>query len=253
MKKVLFIACLLSAMTIQARSWTAEEVKDVIRKVNTYWQSNNPAEVRAFWDNAAYHTGNMEVYKLLKDQQMLDYSIRWAEHNQWKGATEPDPAKWKYKNYGEGQDYVLFGDWQICFQTYIDLYNLQADEKKVARAKEVMGYEADSKANDYWWWADALYMVMPTLTKMYKLTGDTKYLRKLYIATLSCSTKRLDYISVMANTYILNTRQPMVRKTSGLVATGGYWPDWQRYFRICQRRMSASLSSWRNMLTWLGR
>ena len=61
MKKVLFIACLLSAMTIQARSWTAEEVKDVIRKVNTYWQSNNPAEVRAFWDNAAYHTGNMEV------------------------------------------------------------------------------------------------------------------------------------------------------------------------------------------------
>ena len=53
---------------------------------------------------------------------MLDYSIRWAEHNQWKGAKEADPAKWKYKNYGEGQDFVLFGDWQICFQTYIDLY-----------------------------------------------------------------------------------------------------------------------------------
>ena len=113
----------------------------MIRKVNTYWQTNNPAEVRSFWDNAAYHTGNMEVYKLLQDQQMLDYSIRWAEHNQWKGATEPDPANWKYKQYGEGQDYVLFGDWQICFQTYIDLYNLSPDEEKVARAKEVMGYE----------------------------------------------------------------------------------------------------------------
>ena len=75
---------------------------------------------------------------------------------------------------------MLFGDWQICFQTYIDLYNLQPDEKKVARAKEVMGYEADSKVHDYWWWADALYMVMPVMTKMYKLTGDTKYLRKLY-------------------------------------------------------------------------
>ena len=50
----------------------------------------------------------------------------------------------------------------------------------MARAKEVLGYEADSKANDYWWWADALYMVMPALTKMYKLTGDTKYLHKLY-------------------------------------------------------------------------
>ena len=175
-----------------SKKWTAEEVKDVIRKVNTYWQTNNPAEVRSFWDNAAYHTGNMEAYKLLTDEKMLDYSIRWAEHNQWKGATEPDPAKWKYKNYGEGQDYVLFGDWQICFQTYIDLYNLSKDEKKVARAKEVMGYEADSKVNDYWWWADALYMVMPVLTKMYKLTGDTKYLRKLYENILYSDSIMLD-------------------------------------------------------------
>ena len=94
----------------------------MICRVNIYWQTNHPAEVRAFWDNAAYHTGNMEVYKLFGDKQMLDYSIRWAEHNKWKGAMESDPAKWKYKQYGEGQDYVLFGDWQICFQTYIDLY-----------------------------------------------------------------------------------------------------------------------------------
>ena len=192
MRRLLFAIVLLSATTIQAKKWTAQEVKDVIRKVNTYWQTNNPAEVRSFWDNAAYHTGNMEAYKLLKDEKMLDYSIRWAEHNQWKGATEPNPANWKYKNYGEGQDYVLFGDWQICFQTYIDLYNLAADEKKVARAKEVMGYEADSKANDYWWWADALYMVMPVLTKMYKLTGDTKYLRKLYENILYSDSIMLD-------------------------------------------------------------
>ena len=157
-----------------------QEVQDIIRRVNTYWQTNHPAEVRAFWDHAAYHTGNIEVYKLLKDKQMLDYSIRWAEHNKWKGATETNPSKWKYRQYGEGQDYVLFGDWQICFQTYIDLYNLAPNKKKVARAKEVMGYEVNSKANDYWWWADALYMVMPVMTKMYKLTGDVKYLDKLY-------------------------------------------------------------------------
>ena len=162
-------------------------------RVNNYWQNNNPAEVRAFWDNAAYHTGNMEVYQLLHNQQMLDYSIRWAEHNHWKGATEPDPAKWKYKRYGEGQDYVLFGDWQICFQTYIDLYNLAPDERKVARAKEVMGYEADSKSHDYWWWADALYMVMPVMTKMYKLTGDEKYLDKLYENICYCDSIMLDH------------------------------------------------------------
>ena len=206
MKKLLLLTCLLGVTSLQAKTWKADEVKDMIRKVNTYWQTNNPAEVRSFWDNAAYHTGNMEVYKLFSEEggkwkeegkQMLDYSIRWAEHNQWKGATEPDPANWKYKQYGEGQDYVLFGDWQICFQTYIDLYDLEErgerQEVRVARAKEVMGYEADSKAHDYWWWADALYMAMPVLTKMYKLTGDTKYLRKLYENILYSDSIMLDY------------------------------------------------------------
>ena len=125
MKKSLLIVCLFAVMALQARTWTPSQVKDIIRKVNTYWQANNKAEVRSFWDNAAYHTGNIEVWKVLKDQQMLDYSIRWAEFNDWKGAKETDPAKWKYKQYGEGQDYVLFGDWQICFQTYIDLYFIE--------------------------------------------------------------------------------------------------------------------------------
>lgn len=192
MRKLLLSACLIAATIVHARQWTPDQVKDVIRRVNTYWQTNNKPEVRSFWDNAAYHTGNMEVYKLLQDQQMLDYSIRWAEHNQWQGARETDPAKWKYKTYGEGQDFVLFGDWQICFQTYIDLYNLAPDERKVARAKEVMGYEADSKVNDYWWWADALYMVMPVMTKMYRLTGDQKYLDKLYDNLLYADSIMLD-------------------------------------------------------------
>ena len=192
MRRILFAIAILSALTLQAKKWKVNEVKDIIRKANTYWQANNPAELRAFWDNAAYHTGNIEVYKLLHDQKMLDYSLRWAEHNQWMGATEPDVAKWKYKNYGEGQDYVLFGDWQICFQTYIDLFAIAPEEKKIYRAIEVMNYEADSEANDYWWWADALYMVMPVMTKMYWLTGDVKYLNKLYENILYTDSIMLD-------------------------------------------------------------
>ena len=189
---------LLVAVAAQARQYTPNSVEKVIRQVNNYWQQNNPAEVRAFWDNAAYHTGNIEVYKLLHDQQMLDYSVRWAVYNQWKGATEADPAKWKYKNYGEGPDYVLFGDWQTCFQTYIDLYLLDqasgtGDSKfKVQRALEVMGYEASSPQHDYWWWADALYMVMPVMTKMYRLTGDKKYLDKLHENLLYSDSIMLD-------------------------------------------------------------
>lgn len=199
---VIIVALLWLLSSADAKKMTADDVINTIIRVNTYWQTNNKAEVRAFWDHAAYHTGNMEVVRLLKEdqkgkmadvrQQFLDYSLRWANHNQWQGATEKDTSKWKYKRYGEGQDFVLFGDWQICFQTYIDLYLLDRQEERIARAKEVMGYIADSQANDYWWWADALYMVMPVMTKMYRLTGDEKYLDKLYENLLFTDSIMLD-------------------------------------------------------------
>lgn len=153
---------------------------EIVEKVNSHWQETNKPEVNAFWDNAVYFTGNMEAYRLTGKAAYLDYSDKWARHNKWSGATEADPAKWKYKNYGEDQQHVLFGDWQICFQTYLDMYEMNPDPYKIARAKEVMGHECSMTATDFWWWADALYMVMPVMTKMYKTTGDVKYLDKMY-------------------------------------------------------------------------
>ena len=157
----------------------AQEVRQIIDKVNTYWQTNNKAEVRAFWDNAAYHTGNMEAYFLTGNEKYRAYSEAWANHNQWKGAKSNNRAEWVY-NYGETDKHVLFGDWQICFQTYIDLYNILPEDHKVRRAREVMEYQMSTPKNDYWWWSDGLYMVMPVMTKLYKLTGNQKYLDKLY-------------------------------------------------------------------------
>ena len=152
----------------------------MIIQVNDYWQQHHSPLERSFWDVAAYHTGNMEAYRLLGTARWLDYSSRWANHNLWQGAREQDPSKWRYKTYGEGQQFVLFGDWQICFQTYIDMYELNPDAHKIKRALEVMDYEVRQPQSDFWWWADALYMVMPVFTKLYKVTGDVKYLDKLY-------------------------------------------------------------------------
>lgn len=152
----------------------------IIEKVNDYWQSSNSPEVRAFWDNAAYYTGNIEAYRLTGKAAYLEYCDKWARHNKWQGATEQNQDKWVYKQYGEDQQHVLFGDWQTCFQTYLDMYQMNPNQYKIARAKEVMDYECASSSVDYWYWADALYMVMPVMTKLYKATGDTKYLDKLY-------------------------------------------------------------------------
>ena len=158
---------------------SADDVVDMIHKVNMHWQKTHPEHGRAFWDNAAYHTGNMEVFFLTGNPDYYDYSEAWAEHNEWKGAKSDDKANWKY-SYGETDDYVLFGDYQICFQTYADLYTVKPDSQKIARAREVMEYQMSTSNKDYWWWADGLYMVMPVMTKMYKLTENPLYLKKLH-------------------------------------------------------------------------
>ena len=128
-----------------------EEVIEIINRVNNYWQETHPQHGRSFWDNAAYHTGNMEVFFLTGNPECYAYSEAWAEHNEWKGAKSDNKEEWKY-SYGESDDYVLFGDYQICFQTYADLYTVK----------------------------DGLYLVMPVMTKMYKLTGNPLYLEKLH-------------------------------------------------------------------------
>ena len=208
MRKTILL-CLVALAVSSFAAPSEKEVLEIIKKVNSTWQTSHAEPGNAFWDNAVYHTGNMEVVKLLscygrcgkkeagqepdetclagapipqEVSTFLAYSMKWAEQNRWMGATEPDNSKWLYKKYGEKPQYVLFGDWQICFQTYIDLYKAggQKHPEMVARAKEVMGYEARSKENDFWWWADALYMVMPVMTKMYLLTGEEQYLQKMY-------------------------------------------------------------------------
>lgn len=169
---------LLPAVTF-AKNDEAKEVRKIIDKVNQHWQAENKPEVRSFWDNAAYHTGNMEAYFLTGNEDYRKYSEAWAKHNEWKGAKSDDRSKWKY-SYGESDEYVLFGDYQICFQTYADIYNIAPEEYKIKRAREVMEYQMSTPQIDYWWWSDGLYMVMPVMTKMYKITHNHLYLDKLY-------------------------------------------------------------------------
>ncbi|MEO8111152.1 MAG: glycoside hydrolase family 88 protein [Ginsengibacter sp.] len=176
---IFFSSCSASKNSSNEINASKNDVLEIINRVNNYWQKNSPPQAKASWDVAAYHTGNMAAYAVTKNEEYKNYSEAWAEYNNWMGAKSNDTSAWKYK-YGEADDYVLFGDWQICFQTYIDLYKLDPQEKKIARAKEVMQYEMNTPNDDYWWWADGLYMVMPVMTKLYTITGDKKYLDKLF-------------------------------------------------------------------------
>ncbi len=178
-RTLILLAMAATMATATAKSDTeSAKVRDVIRKVNERWQATHSPEATPFWHVAAYHTGNMEAYRLTGDPRYLEYSEKWAEHNNWSGATSNDRKEWKY-DYGETPQHVLFGDWQICFQTYADLYTLLPDDRRIKRAREVMEYEMSTPQRDYWWWADGLYMVMPVMTKLYNITGNPQYLDKL--------------------------------------------------------------------------
>ena len=43
----------------KSKGATPPSALQMIEKVNNHWQSVNSPEVNAFWDNAAYFTGNM--------------------------------------------------------------------------------------------------------------------------------------------------------------------------------------------------
>ncbi len=178
---LLFLFCTVSTQA-QTADPRIERTVQLIERVNSTWQQTHDPRVRAFWDEAAYHTGNVETYLLLSKIPRREQTAQ-------------------------------------TFQTYIDLYRIDEDSAIVARrqiyeqaakdgimvdlpmprhyrfverAHEVMGYEAASTAHDYWWWADALYMVMPVMTKMYKLTYSDRYLDKLYENLLYTDSIMLD-------------------------------------------------------------
>ena len=177
--KVIFLCiCAVVFASCQSKKSQADEVIEIIHNVNNYWQINNPKHGNSFWHRAAYHTGNMEAYNLTRKPEYLAFSQAWAEHNEWKGAKSDNKEEWKY-SYGETDEYVLFGDFQICFQVYADLYNLDPAIYKIARAREVMEYQMSTDYNGYWWWADGLYMVMPVMTRLHKITGNPLYLEKM--------------------------------------------------------------------------
>ena len=70
---VLWCAGVLFPAAGQGSAGSADVLR-LIEKVNDYWQANNSPKTRAFWDNAAYYTGNMEAYRLTGKAAYYEYS-----------------------------------------------------------------------------------------------------------------------------------------------------------------------------------
>ncbi len=178
LRSILFLI-LLSPIAGYSAELTSDAVQEVVCRIATTWQSENSAMTKYSWDNATYHLANLELFSLTNDTTYYDYTRQWCEYNHWCGARSDDPKLWRY-DYGETDEYVLFGDNQACFQVYLQMNTLAPDPVAVARAIAVMDYEIATSEVDYIWWSDGLFMVMPLMAQMYQLTGNDAYLARLY-------------------------------------------------------------------------
>ena len=174
---ILLMLTFCALMNIQGQ--TPQEVLSVAQRVNDYFMKKysdptiptNVGKIRpsSLWTRAVYYEGLMELYKVDAQQRYIDYTDRWADFHKWtprNGITSCD------------------ADDQCCEQTYLDRYMMTGQEKMIVHVKENLAHQMktgnDRKANGalygWWTWIDAIQMAMPVYSKMYRITGEQKYI-----------------------------------------------------------------------------
>ncbi len=113
------------------------------------------------WTFATMYAGFMSASRTLKDPRYADYVKGVAEHFQWTLGPRRTHA-----------------DDQAIGQSYLGLYELQKEPKRIAAMKtqfdEIMTGPDDPK-KPVWWWCDALFMAPPVWARLSQVTGDAKY------------------------------------------------------------------------------
>lgn len=164
--RIVALLCLASSLHAQADLARRQSVEEAMRRANRHFQTNNPIGT-AVWNRGAYHAGNLRAYQTLGLAPDRDYSIAWAEANQWTIGPEA---------FG-GAD----ADSQACGQAYLDLYLLDPQPVRIAsiqsRMDQLVATPASS-TND-WYWIDAFFMAGPTFARLSKVTGDPAYFAQM--------------------------------------------------------------------------
>lgn len=117
------------------------------------------------WTRAVYYEGLMALYSVDKDAKYYDYATDWAQKHDW--------------SLRDGIS-TRNGDNQACGQTYIDLYQLDPDPKKIKDIKASMDLMMQSGKIDDWTWIDALQMAMPVFAKLGALEKNPAYYEYMY-------------------------------------------------------------------------
>jgi len=138
------------------------------------WQLAHPGRWKADeWHNGAFYTGVMALAGLSASPRFHDAMMAVGEKQQWQLGPRPYHA-----------------DDHCIGQMYAELYFQHGDTKMIAPMRERFDYilahpkddnlDFDEKRNpdrlDRWSWCDALFMAPPAWIRLWKATGDRRYL-----------------------------------------------------------------------------
>lgn len=143
-----------------ANKYFMEKWEDVGKTIIT--NKERPSNI---WTRGVYYEGLMALYEIYPEESYYKYAYDWAEfHN------------WGFRNGNANRN----ADDYCAAQTYIDLYNLEPDSKKLRNTKACINMLMNTPQLDDWSWIDAIQMGMPVFAKLGVLENDNRYFEKMY-------------------------------------------------------------------------
>lgn len=130
------------------------------------------------WTRGVYYEGLMALHEIFPKETYYNYAYSWAEFHKWGF---------------NGGNTTRNADNYCAAQTYIDLYNLEPDAKKLMNTKANINMLLNTPQLDDWSWIDAIQMGMPVFAKMGVLENDNRYFEKMYQMYMYSRNKHGDY------------------------------------------------------------
>lgn len=177
--KIVTLLLVFSISTVlQAQDIKPAEVKEVMEKVADWqiehfsdsYSGRKSAHHPLDWTNGALYVGMVKWAAMAESDKYYNWLMEIGNENNWL----------LHKRKYHADDHTVG-------QMYLELYRKYNDEKMLKPTREhfdfLMMHPSQSVLNwstpyhqDRWNWCDALFMSPPVWAKLYKITGEKKYL-----------------------------------------------------------------------------
>ena len=141
------------------------DIDRALRKVADWQLARTTPHFDRIWTSSVLYSGFMAASSATGDAKYRDAMLAMSEKFEWKLRTPYPDA-----------------DNISVAQTYLELYQRDPSPERIASTRAELETLIDLKTmrpGDTrlpWWWCDALFMAPPVWAKMYRITGERRYL-----------------------------------------------------------------------------